>query len=70
MKAEIGISEVGHPYLTITPETQTERAMMKYIRPWMPLDIDPDTGTAHLLGDKLPGSGNSVKAQDATSKAV
>jgi len=60
VKAEIGIAETGRPFLCVTPESETEKTLMLYIRPWMPLDIDPGSGKAYLVAkDSLPGSGKA-----------
>ena len=69
MKAEIGIKD-GRPYLRVEPSSASEASLLHYLRPFMPFapldDYNDGCGTVIIHGDRLPGMGNTVTAQDAT----
>jgi hypothetical protein len=66
MNAEIGIDEEGRAYVQLSKLTQTEQNLMKYMRSFLPLRYYEFDAEARIIGDRLPGSGAGVKAQDAT----
>ena len=56
MNAEIGINHEGRAYITLSHLTQTEWAMLEYLKAWLPVKYDLD-GMTRIYGDRLPGSG-------------
>lgn len=69
MHAEWGIDDNGHAYIQLSGLTETEWGTMERLRAWLPgLERFADF-SVRITGDRLPGMG-SVKAQDATSKAI
>lgn len=69
MKAELGIID-GRPYIRIHPDSIGERDMLAHLQAWLPIRREPTESDWYITGDRLPGMGRSVEAQDATSKAV
>lgn len=57
MNAEIGINHEGRAYITLSHLTQTEWAMLEYLKPWLPLKWNEPDGMLRFYGDRLPGSG-------------
>jgi hypothetical protein len=66
VNAEIGIDEEGRAYIQLTKLTQTEHNLMLFMRKFLPLRYSEIDGEARIIGDRLPGSGSGLKAQDAT----
>lgn len=56
MNAEIGIDHEGRAYVTFNGLTQTEWALLEYLKPWLPIKTEAD-GMPRIRGDVLPGSG-------------
>lgn len=69
MNAEFGIDDEGRAYVSLNGLTPSEWNMMRRLKAFLPVQCNDWDGEVRIRGDRLPGMG-SVKAQDATSKAV
>lgn len=77
MKAEITMHD-GRPTIRLTDISDTERGLLEHFRPFFPAEPAPRVGKLsaldqhgvdwRIVGDRLPGMGDTVTAQDATSK--
>lgn len=59
MNAEIGIDEEGRAYVAFSRMTDTEHALVKYLRPFLPIRDGVD-GMLRIIGERLPGSGKAT----------
>lgn len=69
MHAELTIDEEGRAVLLLDAVSPAEYSMLERFRAFLPVTEDETTPYWRITGDRLPGMG-SLKAQDATSKAV
>lgn len=69
MHAELSIDEEGRAVLLLSGMTSAEGMMLDRFKAFLPVTEDETARYWRITGDRMPGMG-SVKAQDATSKAV
>lgn len=70
MNAEFGIDEEGRAYVALNKLTQTEWNMIDRLKAFLPVTVNRYSFEARVVGDRLPGMGSTLTAQDATSKAA
>lgn len=72
MIAEIVIDDQGRAALWLSAGSAAECRLLERLMPFLPVKARTDAGYADyvITGDRMPGMGRSVEAQDATSKAV